>query len=159
MSSTNKTKNLKLNQWVGSDIPQRTDFVNDNDIIDKAIHNHTIDNTAHCSSDEKEKWNNPYYITTYTGDGTNVRTLDIGCPWPISWGIVLANGYTANVADFENEKDYQFLNVFSNKGSIYGVSIVSGNQLKLVQSSIAFMNSELRCFNQTGVTYVVIAFR
>ena len=26
MSSTNKTTNLKLNDWVGTDVPQREDF-------------------------------------------------------------------------------------------------------------------------------------
>ena len=37
MSSTNKTTNLKLNDWVGTDVPQREDFNADNQRIDKAI--------------------------------------------------------------------------------------------------------------------------
>ena len=33
MSSTNKTDYLKLNSWLGTDRPQRIDFVDDNTII------------------------------------------------------------------------------------------------------------------------------
>ena len=35
MSSTNKTTNLKLNKWIGTDRSAREDFNNDNDLIDK----------------------------------------------------------------------------------------------------------------------------
>ena len=34
MASTNKTENLGLNQWVGTDHLTRTDFVEDNALID-----------------------------------------------------------------------------------------------------------------------------
>lgn len=39
MASTYKTNNIKLNQWIGSDKPQRTDFNDDNMIIDTEITN------------------------------------------------------------------------------------------------------------------------
>lgn len=35
MGSTNKTSNLKLNSWIGSDKPQRVDFNYDNNILDE----------------------------------------------------------------------------------------------------------------------------
>lgn len=37
MTSTNKTQYVDLNQWVESDIPQMSDFNNDNEIIDNVI--------------------------------------------------------------------------------------------------------------------------
>lgn len=36
MSSANKTKN-GLNRWIGSDVPELSDFNNDNDILDNVI--------------------------------------------------------------------------------------------------------------------------
>ena len=49
MSSTNKTTNLKLNDWVGTDVPQREDFNADNQRIDKAIGDHTGNTTVHIT--------------------------------------------------------------------------------------------------------------
>lgn len=37
MASTNKTKNYKLNQWLGSDYMKRDDLNNDNELIDAAL--------------------------------------------------------------------------------------------------------------------------
>lgn len=37
MASTNKTPNYNLNQWVGTDTPQRIDFNDDNAAIDAAL--------------------------------------------------------------------------------------------------------------------------
>ncbi|MDR2908709.1 MAG: hypothetical protein LBU86_02340 [Oscillospiraceae bacterium] len=37
MASSEKTPGLSLNRWLGGDIPQREDFVRDNQIIDEAI--------------------------------------------------------------------------------------------------------------------------
>ena len=53
MSSTNKTTNLKLNDWVGTDVPQREDFNADNQRIDKAIGDHTGNTTVHITQAER----------------------------------------------------------------------------------------------------------
>ncbi|QOX63665.1 phage tail protein [Anoxybacterium hadale] len=39
MASTNRTKNYKLNQWLGSDYMKRDDLNNDNELIDAALKN------------------------------------------------------------------------------------------------------------------------
>ena len=56
MSSTNKTTNLKLNDWVGTDVPQREDFNADNQRIDKAIGDHTGNTTVHITQAERDLW-------------------------------------------------------------------------------------------------------
>ena len=40
MGSTNKTGDLELNQWIGSDVPKMEDFNRDNEILDKTISEH-----------------------------------------------------------------------------------------------------------------------
>ena len=77
MSSSEKTEYLNLNAWLGTDRPQRIDFVDDNTIIDTAIKNHVQNATMHCTSTEKAKIDNPYTAISYvgTGDETNVITF------------------------------------------------------------------------------------
>ena len=65
MSSTNKTKNLQLNSWIGSDRPKREDFNADNSIIDKAITDHVEDNTVNITSEERGIWNNYMFTGSY----------------------------------------------------------------------------------------------
>ena len=53
MSSTNKTEELGLNQWVGTDVPKMEDFNNDNALIDKAISDHIWSASAHVTMEQK----------------------------------------------------------------------------------------------------------
>ena len=69
MSSTNKTTNLKLNDWVGTDVPQREDFNADNQRIDKAIGDHTGNTTVHITQAERDLWGLPFYYYNYFGNG------------------------------------------------------------------------------------------
>lgn len=54
MSSTQKTDYLSLNQWVTTDIPTRTDFNYDNEMIDTAINNHCSDDNIHVAQAERK---------------------------------------------------------------------------------------------------------
>lgn len=75
MSSTNKTTNLKLNDWVGTDVPQREDFNADNQRIDKAIGDHTGNTTVHITQAERDLWGLPFYYYNYFGNGKATRTV------------------------------------------------------------------------------------
>ncbi len=75
MSSSEKTTYLKLNSWLGTDRPQRIDFVDDNQIIDKAIKEHVQNSTVHCTSTEKSKLENPYTMVSYTGTGEETQSI------------------------------------------------------------------------------------
>ncbi|MFR5875362.1 MAG: hypothetical protein ACLUFN_02605 [Eubacterium sp.] len=158
MSSTNKTSLLKLNSWIGSDIPQREDFNNDNQIIDDVISSHLSDSNLHTSASEKNIWNTPYAITTYYGNGSSSRTLALSTNFNPTWGIIFAVGRPIQIVDVDNQADYNYCGIFSTRGSTTGVSIV-GKNVQLVQSSSALFGNEYRSFNENGVTYVCIAFR
>lgn len=158
MSSTNKTKNLKLNSWLGADIPKREDFNSDNNILDNIIYTHNSNTNLHTSSSEKAVWNEPYYITTYTGNGSSSRTVSIGSSFTPTWGIVFRTSSPPSVIDIQNEANYNYFALFSNLGSESGVTL-SGKNLSVMQSSTAVIGNEYRNFNENGKTYVIIAFR
>ncbi len=74
MSSTNKTTNYNLNQWIGSDIPKRVDFNSDNLIIDNALNTHFSNNDVHITANERTLWNAPFICGMYVGTGA--ATMD-----------------------------------------------------------------------------------
>lgn len=158
MSSTNKSNNLNLNQWIGSDVPQREDFNNDNAIIDSVLGKHINNIATHTNASEKDMWNNPYFITTYYGDGMTTRALSLNCSFEPSWCIVFATNTTPSVTDISNESSYNYFGIATTRGSMSGLSI-SRKILNLTQSAVPVFSTEYRNYNQAGTTYVVIAVR
>ncbi len=75
MASTNKTANLGLNSWVGTDKPTRTDFVEDNAIIDSAVSTHTGNSSIHLTAEEKSRVSSPVSIRQYVGTGSAGLTI------------------------------------------------------------------------------------
>lgn len=158
MSSTNKSEKLKLNQWLGSDIPCREDFNNDNAIIDGVVGGHLNNRDMHTSAGEKAFWNNPYYMTTYYGNGASSRTININCAFEPNIVIVFASAYPPSIVDPGNDANYNYFGIATLSGSNTGLSI-SKRQLSITQSALPVSSTEYRNYNEYGVTYIVIAIR
>lgn len=158
MSSTNKTPNLRLNSWLGSDIPSRTDFVNDNAIIDNALGSHMQNSIAHITADERSTWNSPYYIGSYMGNGSVNRSISLNIGFTPTWGFVFSVGNVPSVHDYNNKASYNYFALVSDRGATQGASL-SGSTLNVVQSSVAVEQTEYRNLNENGVTYIYILFR
>jgi len=158
MSSTNKTPYLGLNDWLGSDVPQRADFNSDNALVDSALGQHLEDSDIHTTAADKTKWNSPYYIMSYTGNGQSSRSMTLGCSFNPTWGMIYKINMTPQAIDISNEANYNYFAVFSKNGSEAGVSL-SGKTLNLTQTTQEVIGIEYRALNDNGSTYVVIAFR
>lgn len=158
MSSTNKTSHLELNQWVGSDVPKRADFNADNSIIDAAIYRHTSDDEVHTTAEEKDLWNQPYVIKAFTGNGNLTRDITVTNAFDPSWGLIFKVNYTPTVVDIDNRTKYNYIGFFSTSGSSSGLTL-SSNKLTVTQASVAILGDELRCYNENGSSYIIIAFR
>ena len=96
MASSEKTPNLLLNKWLGSDSPKREDFVTDNMILDAAITElkqnagqgggqdprldaHLGNAAVHMSPTEKQTLANSVpVIGTYTGNGALFQSIVLG---------------------------------------------------------------------------------
>lgn len=85
MSSTNKTANFSLNQWIGSDNPKRDDFNQDNSKIDSALKQNADALNMHLADYVRQ----PAYAITSGAANTYAVTLT---PAPTSYvdGMALA---------------------------------------------------------------------
>lgn len=154
MASTNKTSNLGLNAWLGTDHPTRTDFVQDNALIDDAVGTHCNNSTIHLTSTEKTRVTNPVTVKQYLGTGSASYTVNFeftpklvivqkkGAP-PVSYsssGIVINSGVVAPIY-----------------GGTQGMSLTSG--VLMLSQATAMTNGARANFNELDATYNVIAFR
>lgn len=160
MSSTNKTENLKLNSWIGSDKPQRTDFNYDNEVIDKTITEHKNDTVSHITSEERDKWNNFMYQGVYYGDGTVKRVIDTKCPFPARFGIVFAGNRPPSITTFSSSQKSNYIGFFTFRSSTSGLELAEDMvTLTVHQTTMAVMEKEYMSFNESGVTYHFFMFR
>lgn len=159
MSSSNKTENLQLNSWLGSDIPSREDFNNDNSIIDGAVSEHVGDTVRHITDEEREKWNDkPYYFTMYVGDGKASRTISVGCPFNPMWGIIFPIDMPPSICDIGNEAHYHYTAFISQSGGSIGAGF-DGNKLVVSSNPKPVMGYEYKNLNQNGVLYAGVLFK
>ena len=103
MSSTNKTENYSLNQWVLSDVPKMEDFNSDNKTIDTVMFKHISDSIIHLSEEEKQAVVNPLEMYTYHGDGTASRDIDLPFTFEPRLCIVFVVGAPLGIIDISNQ--------------------------------------------------------
>lgn len=158
MSSTNKTPNLKLNSWVGADVPCREDFVRDNNIIDDKITTHCSDTSIHITPQERKTWNSPVFVQSYFGDNNDSQVIDLYCDFEPRWGFVYASEYPINRCDVRNNTNYHYFGFFTKGVNEPGLKI-EGKRLTVYNTPSLTLESELLNFNQRGIPYNIIAFR
>ena len=157
MPTENKTTNLSLNNWLGTDKPQRSDFVEDNQILDEVIGNHLSNYTMHFSSSDRELLKNPFAIGGLAGDGnaTCTHTFDFN---PRCVFVFLKN---APFLEYDTENGYTVCNsavvTTSRGGGTLGASLLL-NELTLSQSTTA-ENRRFINLNKDGGQYFYIAFK
>lgn len=160
MSSTNKTNRLKLNQWIASDKPKRTDFNYDNEIIDSAFSEHFDNAVMHITNEEREKWNTSVHYGIYFGNGEHIRSITTNCPFEPLFVLVFASSRPASYIDFSESRKYNYVAFASQISASANLSIEeNGAALEVIQDIAASYENEYTCLNQTGVAYTYIMFR
>lgn len=158
MSSTNKTENLQLNQWIGTDTPQRIDFCSDNQILDAVISEHLDDTVEHITANERQVWNSPVYVCSFVGNGSTSREINLECDFNPIFGIIYPITYMPFVADFTNGTHLNYTGFFSPYGSSIGISL-SGKKVTLSQSTIPISPAEYKYYNAKNINYAIVCFR
>lgn len=155
MSSTNKTEYLKLNQWLGSDRPQRIDFVDDNKIIDDAIKLHNSNSGIHITSEQRDKINEPYVMLSYGGTGSETYSINLG--FSPKFVIVFTKNSAPMQIDSSGDIIVNQSFVAKSNGTAGGVTI-NGSSVIVTQSSTA-TNSIKYNLNKLNGQYCIIAFK
>lgn len=158
MSSSNKTANLQLNSWIGTDRPKMADYNSDNEKIDAAFGSHTGDMQTHLSQEDRERLETPVYVGTYFGDGAIEKTIATGCPFEACYALVFPLSGAAIVTKFETKACTHYFAAASKAGASIGLRI-SGRDIIVKQSTSATVGNEYAALNAKGVGYFYILFR
>lgn len=161
MASTNKTPNLNLNSWLGTDQPTRTDFVYDNTTIDTTVGGHILDTDIHVNSTQKQKLEQPFEVNSISGNGNATRTINLS--FAPSLVIYYQKGYP--FTGYNSTSDYTICRagivglISGFSSASLGLSL-SGTTLTVNQSTTEpeaggnFIN-----LNANGSQYGYVAFR
>ncbi|MCC8022718.1 MAG: hypothetical protein LIO46_02890 [Clostridiales bacterium] len=156
MPSSNKTPNLGLSQWTGTDVPKREDFVNDNAILDTVVNGHTADTDLHVTEEDRERWTRYVDLGVYVGDGEDGLTVTM--PFEPIFVVVFASGMPLVRPNYTSSLNYNYAGFASVAMSTFGLAL-SGDQLTVNQNYNTTLSGECQNFNEFGRMYVYIAFR
>ncbi len=154
---TNHKTGLGLNSWMGTDKPKRSDFVEDNMLLDTLLTTHFNDKSAHLSVADRTLLEQGVAVGTYTGNGQTSQEITL--PFEARVVIVLlpqkpsilyktSAGYTEN--DF---------GVATASGSTLGVTLQQAKLTVSQTQSAPASGGILNNLNSASREYVYIAFR
>lgn len=156
MSSANKTPNLGLNDWDASDKPKREDFNSDNALIDTLLGGHILNESLHCTSEQKALWNAPYIMESYFGTDAASRTINCG----FSPRAVII--YTHNRLPVEynasESKHYVYSGMATNAYFSLGISLTS-NGFTVLQGTSELNSGVVNSLNKSGLRYIYLAIK
>lgn len=156
MPTENKTANLQLNSWLGTDKPQRADFVSDNAIIDTVLGEHLADLTMHLSEADRTLLTAPFKVGVISGNGNTSKDHTLAF-YPKLVFVFLRN---SPLIEYDVTNSYTRCNsalVTSASGGTCGAELFL-DTLTLSQSSAA-TNGRFFNLNKSGAQYVYIAFK
>lgn len=157
MASSNFTENIGLCNWTGEDRPKRTDFVNDNNIIDNLLGNHLSDKNIHVTIDDKERYLHPYMVKTYSGDGRETKTIELSEDFNVA--IVCQRHCPLTEFDSSGNAVCHFAIAGKTFGSTHSKGVTfSGNNL-LVRQDTTAADGIINNFNEEFGQYVIILLR
>jgi hypothetical protein len=156
MPTNNKTS-LGLNSWLGTDKPKRSDFVEDNILLDTLMTAHFNDTSKHLSTADRTQLEQAFVIGTYTGNG--LASQDITLPFEAKIVFVFFQRKPMN--QFKQSEGYNENNfaIVTNSGSTLGVFLDKVTLTVCQTLTAPSAGGTLNNFNNSGNAYVYMAFR
>ena len=158
MPSTNKTTNLNLNQWIGTDKPKREDFISDNNILDTVISGHINNNDIHVTETLLSQLSSSVSLGMTFGTGEETQSIQM--PFEPSMVIILAAAKP--LVEYNTSSNYVKCNsgiaFQSTYGSSLGVSL-TGNQLTVQQTLSSPSGGVYYNLNNSAEVYIYAAFK
>ena len=158
MPTNNKTQNLHLNSWLGTDKPKREDFVSDNEILDSTINAHTTNTSIHLSAADRVKLESSrisFITLAGNGEATKHHTLDIVPKFVIVYLV------GSPFEEFDKTNNCMICNGGICYGEGYGGTsgiTLNDTTLTLRQSQSVPSTGPFMNLNQSGKQYFCVAF-
>lgn len=156
MPTNNKTS-LGLNNWAGTDKPKRSDFVQDNTLLDSLLTGHFNDNVRHLTTEDRAFLSQSFVLGSYQGDGKSTQVVSL--PFAARLVMVFSLRKPATVyktADSYTENNFAAVGP---QGGMAGL-LLSGTSLTVSQTQVAPQpGGVLHNFNSANGAYLYIAFR
>lgn len=154
---TNQKTPLGLNSWLGTDKPMRSDFVEDNALLDTLLTAHFSDAQKHLSEADRTLLEQGIYVGEYTGDGAPSR--DIALPFPPRAVLLFLRRVPANVfraVPGYNESNFGVATqVSGTQGVALAGTVLTVNQTQEAPSGGGVLTN----LNHSGDGYLYLAFR
>lgn len=154
MPTSNKTSILGLSLWEESDKPRRLDFVEDNQALENILGRHYLDNERHLNAETYRKLHEPFEVRTYTGSGGASRSL----AFTFEPKLVMVWAVDHGAAEYTGTCTKQYAGLAAEKGNSAGISI-SEVQVTVQQDQTVPESGSMAALNESGVTYLMVAFR
>ncbi len=155
MPTNHKTPKIHLNSWLGTDKPMRSDFVEDNTLLDTLLGGHLENDSLHLSEKDRIALSTPFVADIFAGNGQASGTHVM----PFAPRLVFVFLRNAPFSRYDSEKACTVSNAAVVwQGVTSGGAGLSGKTLTLTQSQApsdgAFYN-----LNASGGQYGYVAFR
>lgn len=157
MSSRNKTANLGLNNWAGSDRPQRADFNGDNAILDAQVGGHIKNGDIHVTAAEKAKWNAPTDFSGYFG--TNAESREITLGYQPTAVFVYPQDMPMIDVNFDAKTTECYFGAAGGTFNSRGISISSDGFTVRNNYQYQSSSSDRVMLNKAGVNYIFLAWK
>jgi hypothetical protein len=156
MPTNNKTS-LGLNSWVGTDKPKRSDFVDDNTLLDSLLTAHFNDNAKHLTENDRTLLTQAFASGIYVGNGQAQQ--DVTLPFEAHLVIVFALNkpavlYRSSGGYYENN-----FAVIGSGGAMGGLSLTKAKLSVSEDQAAPAAGGTKTNLNNSGSAYVYIAFR
>lgn len=158
ITSDRDTDALVMNGWflMNADFcPAASTDENYASFLDKELlcGSHIRNNDIHVTLEDKSKWDDPFVIGFYLGNGSSSRTIAIGFEPRLV--ILMASGYPAVAIDFAQSSAKSYMAVASSDFSSQGIQI-SSTGFKVSTTTSGGVTSNL---NSMGTSYIYIAYK
>ena len=156
MPTNNKTS-LGLNNWIGTDKPKRSDFVEDNTTLDFLLTTHFNDTAKHITAADRAFLTESFVVGNYTGNGALSQVLTL--PFEPRMVIVFMEQASMNLYVPSASFNQNNFGIVTKMGGSMGL-VLSAAKLTVTQTQKTPTGGGILIdFNSNSDEYVYIAFR
>lgn len=153
---TNQKTGLGLNSWLGTDKPKRSDFVEDNTLLDRLLTAHFNDAGKHLSADDRTLLTQAFLTGNYLGDGQAQQVITL----PFEPRMVLVFLMNRPALYYRSSGYYENNFAVAVKGGTMSGARLNGVSLTVSEDQTIPSAGGIRTnLNGQDSAYVYIAFR